>query len=477
MNKERIWKLLLLALVLCLMSTVLSGCIMDPDKNQGTQPTATWKRYTVSPSENPSTPLVNTPTPTVDPGTQSWLEDFPSPGVNNTVGVGIATPVTQVTASIPAATATPVAGSTLLKKGMQGDAVANVQAELKRLGYFEGKTDGDFGDYTENAVKKFQEQCGLPADGVVGPATLAKLSSGKAPTAPPEVTPTPTKKVTATPKVENVYLEKGNSGSKVTQMQTRLIELGYMAGSASGKVCSITEQAIIAFQQRNGLSADGVAGPSTLDKLYSSSARSAKAAVGVIGVTLKEGSEGAAVRLLQSKLKAYGFLSGSVDGSFGTATKEAVRAFQKANGLTADGKAGGDTLQKLFAGSVTTSSQSKATQKPTTKPTAKPTTKPTATKKATSKPTATPNAYIRVTERPDGEYFTLEKGMMGTPVKELQRALKKAGFFSGEVDGYFGDDTVTAVKKFQKSKGLKQDGKAGPATLRYLYEGDYPDLA
>ena len=91
--------------------------------------------------------------------------------------------------------------------------------------------------------------------------------------------------------------------------------------------------------------------------------------------------------------------------------------------------------------------------------------------------TPTPNAYVRVTARPDGEYFTLEKGMMGTPVKELQKALKSNGYFKGDVDGYYGQDTVDAVKKFQKDKGLKQDGKAGPATLRYLYEGDFPDGA
>ncbi len=473
MNKQRIRKLLLLTLLLCALCTVLSGCIMDPDKNQAATATSNWKRYTASPSESPVAPEVLTPTPTVDPSAQSW------PNANSTSGVaptvGIVTPVIQTTTSAPTPTVSAATASTVLKLGMQGDAVANVQAALKRLGYFEGKTDGDFGEYTENAVKKFQAQNGLTADGIVGAATLAKLSSASAATAPPAVTPTPNVRVTATPNVSNTYLKLGNSGTKVTQMQNRLIELGYLAGSASGKVCSITEQAVIAFQKRNGLDDDGVAGPGTLNKLYSSSARSTSAAVGVIGVTLKEGSEGAAVRVLQSKLKSYGFLTGSVDGSFGSATLEAVKAFQRANGLTADGKAGATTLEKLFAGSVTTSSNTKVTVKPTA--TSKPTATPKVTSKPTSKPTATPNAYIRVTEAPAGSYATLEKGMMGTPVKELQRALKKAGYYSGEVDGYYGDDTVTAVKKFQKAKGLKADGKAGPATQRYLYEGDFPDMS
>ena len=41
----------------------------------------------------------------------------------------------------------------------------------------------------------------------------------------------------------------------------------------------------------------------------------------------------------------------------------------------------------------------------------------------------------------------------------------------------YGDATVKAVKNYQRAKGLVQDGKAGPATQRYLYEGDFPDQA
>lgn len=475
MNKQRICKLLalMLMLVLCL---ALTGCIKDPTQNNPIQPQSSWKTYTNQPTAGPENTenLVVTPTPSPDPNTQSW---DPQPGAATNNIPGVATPVTAATDTPAPATPTPTAASGVLKRGSQGDAVKNVQSALKRLGYFEGKTDGDFGEYTENAVKKFQAQNGLTADGIVGQATLNKLSSSSAATCPPDVTATP--KPTATPKTSNTYLSNGSSGKDVTQMQNRLISLGYLEGSASGKFCDVTEVAVIAFQSRSGLHSDGIAGPSTLDALYSSNARKANTAVGVIGVALKTGDNGDAVRLLQSKLKAYGFYKGSVDGDYGSGTADAVKAFQRANGLSADGKAGAETLRKLFAGSVTTASQATVTKKPTTKPstaTKKPTTKPTT--KATNKPvTPTPNAYVRVTSRPDGEYFTLEKGMMGTPVKELQRALKNAGYFDGKVDGYYGEDTVEAVKDFQKSKGLKRDGKAGPATLRYLYEGDFPDGA
>ena len=59
------------------------------------------------------------------------------------------------------------------------------------------------------------------------------------------------------------------------------------------------------------------------------------------------GSRGEEVRKIQTKLKALGFYSGSVDGIYGTATKKAVTAFQKSCGITADGVAGPTTLLYL----------------------------------------------------------------------------------------------------------------------------------
>ena len=62
---------------------------------------------------------------------------------------------------------------------------------------------------------------------------------------------------------------------------------------------------------------------------------------------LSIGSRGDAVRKLQGELKAAGFSPGAVDGQFGKATADAVKAFQKANGLTVDGQVGNATLRKL----------------------------------------------------------------------------------------------------------------------------------
>ena len=63
---------------------------------------------------------------------------------------------------------------------------------------------------------------------------------------------------------------------------------------------------------------------------------------------LKQGAKGDAVKALQILLNGYGFSCGSVDGSFGPATLAAVKAYQKANGLTVDGSVGPATWTKLL---------------------------------------------------------------------------------------------------------------------------------
>lgn len=74
---------------------------------------------------------------------------------------------------------------------------------------------------------------------------------------------------------------------------------------------------------------------------------------------LKQGSRGDSVKTVQQKLIRWGYLKGSADGIFGAKTKAAVIAFQKKNGLTADGIIGTRTAQALgISLSGTTSSSS-----------------------------------------------------------------------------------------------------------------------
>ena len=74
----------------------------------------------------------------------------------------------------------------------------------------------------------------------------------------------------------------------------------------------------------------------------------------------KFGSRGAEVKTIQTKLKSWGYYTGGIDGIYGTKTVEAVKYFQKKNGLTVDGIAGPKTLSMIgiSASSVSSGSSS-----------------------------------------------------------------------------------------------------------------------
>ena len=77
----------------------------------------------------------------------------------------------------------------------------------------------------------------------------------------------------------------------------------------------------------------------------------------------------------------------------------------------------------------------------------------------------------RMDKRPHGVKHTqmLQRGDRGSDVRELQRALKKRGFYRGHVDGIFGKGVERAVKRFQREHRLYADGIAGAETLRRLH--------
>ena len=155
----------------------------------------------------------------------------------------------------------------------------------------------------------------------------------------------------------------GDSGDIVFTLQNRLIELGYLVGTADGKFGNSTKTALVAFQSANNLTLDGVAGAKTQGLLYSNAA--VKNTVST-SATLKLGAISDAVRDLQERLISLGYLTGNADGNFGTKTSMALIAFQKNNGLSADGIAGSGTLKKLNSLSATsTNGTSSSTQSST----------------------------------------------------------------------------------------------------------------
>ena len=356
---------------------------------------------------------------------------------------------------------------TSYKNGDTGAEVRKMQQRLKELGYLNGSADGDFGDATEAAVRAFQARNGLTVDGKAGSATLNKLYSSSAKKAPSEPTATPkptatrkpTAKPTATPKAENLnyYLENGASGTKVKTLQNRLIELGWLEGTADGKYGNATEYAVKAFQARySSLWKDGIAGPDTLKILYGAGAATSKTPVASLGITLEPGDESDAVSAMQKRLKELGYYKSTADGEFGNVTKSALIAFQKANGLTADGRGTTATLNKLYSLSAKDASTYKDEED---------------AKKEEESNNNTGNnvAPENSNDVTVGGYTTLRWGDTGAEVKKLQEALKNRGYYSGKLDATYGSGVYAAVKAFQKQYGLKVDGIAGPATQIMLY--------
>jgi 3D (Asp-Asp-Asp) domain-containing protein len=59
-------------------------------------------------------------------------------------------------------------------------------------------------------------------------------------------------------------------------------------------------------------------------------------------------------------------------------------------------------------------------------------------------------------------------GMRGESVQTIQKLLADAGYYHGSIDGVFGNNTLNALKDFQRSNGLEADGIVGQETFRYL---------
>ena len=140
----------------------------------------------------------------------------------------------------------------------------------------------------------------------------------------------------------------GCTGDAVKTLQEKLNAKGFNSGNVDGIFGAKTYAAVTAFQKANSLGVDGIVGKLTWGKLYGVSPAMPVETTTVVGRPMVSyGSRGDAVRKLQELLNALGYDCGSVDGIFGSKTKAAVLAFQKANGLGVDGIVGPLTWAKL----------------------------------------------------------------------------------------------------------------------------------
>ncbi len=232
----------------------------------------------------------------------------------------------------------------ILRKGNTGSSVCGLQYALHMVCCPPGEFDGIFGANTEKAVRLYQNTRGLTVDGIVGDITWGKI-----------------------------LLEMADIGQALTAK-------GYTNGAQGWSAGKAMLQAVLEFQKRHSLSADGMVGPKTMQALdmkqneeessgvnSSSGAGGAAAAAGsqngntgsrpisqngihktgTTSAVLKPGSNGSLTKYLQQMLNALGYIE-TADGIFGKNTEAAVLTFQKEHGLEEDSLVGSETWKKLF---------------------------------------------------------------------------------------------------------------------------------
>ena len=139
-------------------------------------------------------------------------------------------------------------------------------------------------------------------------------------------------------------LKSGSEGDAVFELQEILVELGYPL-VVDGAFGSETDGAVRWFQGDRALGVDGKVGPNTWAALRAADPPAPPLPPPPV---LRRGDRGAKVRKLQQGLKAQG-AAVEVDGQFGPATEEALRAFQERKGLDVDGKVGPNTWASVLS--------------------------------------------------------------------------------------------------------------------------------
>lgn len=295
------------------------------------------------------------------------------------------------------------------KKGMSSPEIKQLQQSLKEKGFFTyPQATGYFGAITEEAVKAFQRAMNLPATGIVDDATYAKLKSAPA---------------------SNDTLAIGSRGAAVSDLQRRLKQLGYFRyPQITGYYGAVTADAVKQFQRANGLPATGRADRATLERLKQKEEGSSPSPSAALTV----GARGDDVRELQQQLKQLGYFTYSdITGYYGVLTADAVRRFQRDNGLPVTGAVDNQTAA-LLASAV----------------------------KAKTPPPA-PIERERLAVR-------LSIGALGEDVKRIQTKLKELGYFYTDITGYYGTATADAVRRFQQAAKLPATGIVDGETYERL---------
>ena len=160
-------------------------------------------------------------------------------------------------------------------------------------------------------------------------------------------------------------LKLGSRGSAVIELQAALKLLGFYADTVDGIFSQSTARSVSQFQEAAGLATDGIVGQDTWNRLFPVALSAIENPIANDPVTadnseinpqaqptnfpvLRRRMRGPAVRDLQERLRAKGFLRLSADGVFGPETQAAVKAAQRQYQLPADGIVGRATWEALL---------------------------------------------------------------------------------------------------------------------------------
>ncbi|MDF5722183.1 MAG: peptidoglycan-binding protein [Rhizonema sp. PD37] len=380
-----------------------------------------------------------------------------------------------------------------LQQGSSGPDVKNIQRCLRRLGYFSGPENGNFGSLTKNAVIKYQQANGLSTIGIVGPQTEKLLQSQCHATSRDRNIRGP-ERVSSSRNISG-DLQLGSRGSAVSELQENLRRLGLYHSQVTGYFGTETQQALIAFQQSHGIRPDGIVGPKTLENIRISLNQPSTQGVGGDAVpnALNQGDRGVEVTQLQQSLQQLGYLNVNPTGYFGPVTREAVARFQRNNGLYLSGVADSQTLAaisrslQISANNNTSNSYSSSSQNGGN-------TSSDSYSSSSQNGSNTSSDSYSSSSQTDGNTSSSYNynsnsnstcssinrdiclGERSQRVTILQQRLQALGFFNGNVTGYFGPATKDAVTQFQRAYNISPTGLVDYKTYRALKvnNSDYP---
>lgn len=181
------------------------------------------------------------------------------------------------------------------------------------------------------------------------------------------------------------------------------------------------------------------------------------------------GDEGSDVKKLQKALTILDYYSYTVDGKYGDGTTVAVALYQQKNNLEADGVAGKTTIKSIFGSCAKNADITVSGEDTENNDDSSDSTSTSSSSSSTSSSSKSNSKSVSTLEEIGTAPSATKEGDSGTNVTKLQQALELLGYYSGDIDGDYGAKTISAVTRFQRNRGMNQDGIAGASTIRVLF--------